>query len=627
MSSYSRSYSTYSYDQSYQPPPNLQPVFSALASAVLLIILIALASSLFGLSPLAPFESLNALQEMAALGVSSLLGKAGLSKVDWSEVGGGDGAEGLLKLGADKGKMVRRYRDTSEGAHKAAGGGRHYPGLLNAAGNLCFLNATLQSLASLPSLLSYLDSLVASALEFPVPTPVSTSLLDTLEALNTPSTSQPAPLRPLELANALAASSPLRRQLLSSREQQDAHELWGIIRDAVEEESRKLVAAQEKQSQTGGGLAEAAKLKAGLGIALSRKKTVRGRNDPWFWLRSQRVRCMTCGYVRDTRHLEEELIILEVPPVTHCTVYDLLQEYTKPDPITDYVCRKCSMLATLSRLEAQRDRLALVPSTSSTPTSLPPPASPANPFELPPEPPSSAAPAKMTSSSKERRRKIQKLVEKVQTAVDANDYEKDLGEDVKLERAEGAAGKMVKLARTPDIFLLHLNRASHYGFSGPIKNSCAVTFPEYLDLSPFCDGTSPSRAAAAAVAEDDSSPSPPRDLYRLSSLVVHFGSATFGHYVSFRRRPGPVDPSSDFPEWYRISDETVSPSSLTEALRANPFLLFYERFERSAGQVVIDAAPRLVERWRAPLGSLGAGEGGKEGKEDAKEEKEETETG
>ena len=55
-------------------------------------------------------------------------------------------------------------------------------------------------MASLPALLSYLDELVASAEDVDVETPVALSLVNTLEALNTPSSSRPAPLRPIDLA-------------------------------------------------------------------------------------------------------------------------------------------------------------------------------------------------------------------------------------------------------------------------------------------------------------------------------------------------------------------------------------------------------------------------------------------
>ncbi|GAA6030154.1 hypothetical protein JCM8097_009290 [Rhodosporidiobolus ruineniae] len=583
-SRYSSSYQPYSAYEPLPPPPDLQPLLSALSGVLLVVFVAYCSASYLGLS-----DRLTNLAQMAQLGISSLLGSGGRAKVDWA-MGGGEDGEGLKKAVEGTGRIIRRYRETKEGANKAAGGGRHYPGLLNAAGNLCFLNATLQSMASLPSLLAYLDSLSTTAYELHVPSAVTDSLLDTLTALNTPSTSRPAPLRPLELANALAASSPSRRRLLASSDQQDAHELWGMIRDAVEEEADKVVDAQERASQAGSGLAEVAKLRDGLGMALSRKKTTRrGRNDPWFFLRSQRVKCMTCGYVRDTRHEGEELLMLQVPPVAHCSLYDLLGEYTKPDMISGYNCRKCAMVATLAKLEAQRDRLSLPAgssSTSSPGSASPSPAVPPNPFDLPPEPAKNGnAEKKMTASRKERRRKAQKLVERVQAAVEASDFERDLGEDVKMDRAESAAAKVVRFARTPDILLLHLNRSGHYGYAGPIKNTCNVSFPEYLDISSFCDGGAPHPSPSSA------SPSAPRDLYRLFSLVVHYGSHSFGHYVAFRRRP--VDPSSstssssdadapgsvplDLPEWYRISDETVDPSSITEALRANPFLLFYER--------------------------------------------------
>lgn len=147
--------------------------------------------------------------------------------------------------------------------------------------------------------------------------------------------------------------------------------------------------------------------------------------------------------------------------------------------------------------------------------------------------------------------------------------------------------------QTPEILLIHLNRSTHYGYSGPIKNSCQVTFPEYLDLAPFCDHSSSSSTLPTTT-------TPPtristRDLYKLSSMVVHYGSHHFGHYVAFRRTPLRSTPSPSstttkakggiIPEWYRISDETVEISNLDEVLRNNPFLLFYERVKEPTQQL------------------------------------------
>ncbi|GAA5876882.1 hypothetical protein JCM3774_000798 [Rhodotorula dairenensis] len=600
---------------------DLQPLLSTLASLALVAVIVSLVAALATDSDLWlawPAHVLGRIQGMVAVGISALLGRTSLGKVEWGRV-----SEDPLPNGDGPGKqrVVRRYKETTEGK-KRVEGGQHFPGLLNAAGNLCFLNATLQSMASLPALLSYLDEVVASAEDIDVDTPVALSLVNTLEALNTPSTSRPAPLRPIELANALVASSPTRRRLLANSDQQDAHELWVMLRDAVEEEAARVIAAQERLANRDSGLKEVTKLQAGLGLAVGKKVKRKAATDPFFWLRSQRVRCMECGYVRDTRHEGEELLMLSVPPISHCTLHDLLAEFTKTDLVSAYNCRRCAMLATLSKYEGQRDRLTL--GSETTPLLDPPKATeskqprlrgPANPFELPPEPTVPATAPKMTASRKDRRRKVQKLVDRIKDAAVAGDWERELGEDIKVERSEVAAGKMTRFARPPDVLAIHLNRSSHYSYAGGVKNSCQVTFPEYLDISPFCDGPTKSPDT-----RDDRGAAPVStgDLYRVASLVVHYGSHSFGHYVAFRRRP-PVPPDvvieqGTLPAWYRISDETVQSAGVDEALRANPYLLFYERVDKTGTPVTAPTAgdlgdveqvltggakARIVESWRA----------------------------
>ncbi|GAA5969690.1 hypothetical protein JCM3765_006114 [Sporobolomyces pararoseus] len=478
-------------------------------------------------------------------------------------------------------KIRRRYKDTLQGSEAWENSNLQFPGLLNAAGNLCFLNATLQSMASLPSLLIYLDSLLSLSESITTTTtsvslPVTSSLYTILTALNEPST---RPLKPLLLATALADSSESRKKLLKSSEQQDAHELWGMIRDAIEEESEILFNSlikggadggddEEEVQMNGGGLKEVLELSKngfkkgieGIGGGGSKKRTTRTRrrkreNDPWFWLRSQRIKCMNCGYVRDTRHEGEELLMLNVPPVSTCSLYDLLGEYTKPDLLSDYACRKCSMLTTLSKYKTQRDRL-----TSG---------------------------GEMTISRKERLKKLNKLVEKIESVVNSGDFERLLeneggGTTIKVEKVGTAAGKLVNLARTPEILLIHLNRSTHFGYSGgPIKNSCQVTFPEYLDLSPFCDHPTTTTTTTTTTSSNNNNI---RDLYKLKSMVVHYGSHHFGHYVAFRRTPIQQPLSRNIPEWYRISDETVEISNLNQVLNNNPFLLFYERVKQPPPQ-------------------------------------------
>ncbi|GAA5901785.1 ubiquitin carboxyl-terminal hydrolase [Sporobolomyces salmoneus] len=616
--------SQYKYHTTHEPsysPPTLSLVSSLIGYLLLFLVVYLLT---FG------NNSYKNLKELVQMSINSLLsGKAfgkNTSSLDWS-------SSGVNAKGKGVNGIRRRYVDTQEGREAWESGKLHFPGLLNAAGNLCFLNATLQSMASLPSLITYLDSLLTLSESFssPFALPITSALYSTLTALNTPSTSsRPPPLRPLLLASALADSSESRRRLLGSSEQQDAHELWGMIRDAVEEESIKLSRfyQYEQHLKLGSGLNEVITLKKDgfeLGIEgiqggkgkKRREMTMTMKNDPWFWLRSQRIKCMNCGYVRDTRHEGEELLMLNVPPVSSCSIHDLLQEYTKPDLLSDYACRKCSMSATLEKYKSQRDRLAglIPPPSSSTPPS-------ANSFDLPAAK-TTKEDTKMTTSRKDRKRKVGKLVDRIQETVDAGDYEKPLesesGGAIKMEKVGTAAGKSVNIARTPEILLIHLNRSTHYGYSGPIKNSCQVTFPEYLDLSPFCDHPTPLPTSSSA--------SSTRDLYRLSSMVVHYGSHSFGHYVAFRRRPTPPPQLSNstgtngrLPEWYRISDETVDVSTIEEARRNNPFLLFYERVVdvpplagtreeagEGAGLKEGMVRPRVIESWRVRSSANGVG--------------------
>jgi len=86
------------------------------------------------------------------------------------------------------------------------------------------------------------------------------------------------------------------------------------------------------------------------------------------------------------------------------------------------------------------------------------------------------------------------------------------------------------------------------------------------------------------------------------------------------------------PEWYRISDETVDVSTIDEALRNNPFLLFYERLEdngrrqeregegegKTLQEMLDGLRPRVVESWRArsqakgTVSVQGSGNGGRD---------------
>lgn len=56
--------------------------------------------------------------------------------------------------------------------------------------------------------------------------------------------------------------------------------------------------------------------------------------------------------------------------------------------------------------------------------------------------------------------------------------------------------------------------------------------------------------------------------YTLCAVVEHHGEAKSGHFVAFRRLGE---------AWFRVSDDHVQRVDLHTVLRANAYLLFFER--------------------------------------------------
>ncbi|KAJ7823428.1 hypothetical protein B0H14DRAFT_2826756, partial [Mycena olivaceomarginata] len=98
----------------------------------------------------------------------------------------------------------------------------HFPGLVNMSGTHCFMNLTLQALASLSNLPPYLLGIRTRAEALDVPTPVVDAHIDLLAALNTPSARSPSsrpsvrprpPSAPLTPLHPPPPPPPLRRPL------------------------------------------------------------------------------------------------------------------------------------------------------------------------------------------------------------------------------------------------------------------------------------------------------------------------------------------------------------------------------------------------------------------------------
>ena len=119
------------------------------------------------------------------------------------------------------------------------------------------------------------------------------------------------------------------------------------------------------------------------------------------------------------------------------------------------------------------------------------------------------------------------------------------------------------------------------------KNPCKILFGDILDLTPITtSGTleTEARKPISSLSEElfkklaiegqlpnDNE----RVLYRLKSIIVHYGSHSSGHYVTYRRQSKLKGDEED--EWIRASDERVERVGLSDVLMENPFMIFYER--------------------------------------------------
>lgn len=161
-----------------------------------------------------------------------------------------------------------------------------------------------------------------------------------------------------------------------------------------------------------------------------------------------------------------------------------------------------------------------------------------------------------------------------------------------LKSVSRMSSKQVMLAKPPKILCLHISRSAFLNTGAVYKNSCQILFPEYLDVSTFTtNGTLNIQANLPISAPTTNTTSMKGCYYRLMSVVVHYGSHSFGHFVAFKRRifadqchcfqcrTNQGKSAEDWKcqhAWYRISDSKVDECTLDDVLQANPYMLLYE---------------------------------------------------
>ena len=348
--------------------------------------------------------------------------------------------------------------------------------------------------------------------EGPDETPVASSLADLLKNLNTPHAFSTA-LHPDQVARALMQSD--KNRLLATREQQDAQEFFSLLIDTLESESTRQWLVVNKPP----GLETAAALHPNSPhrsvddeISVRTMSALETHNpNPFEGLSANRMGCLICKYVENIRHEKFGPMVLSLTMHHPTTLKECLEKEFEMETLEDVECQKCTLLA-------YRAALARL-TTSVTGDTL--------------------------ANAKRR-------LEALDSALASGKIEdpkllSPSGGEVKQFVRRSTKTKHHLIARPPRLLAFHLQRSSFHNFTGrALKNQVPVSFPTTLDVSEYVTTSNLSMDPQEPISvwhEGDE-----RTIYRLRSVIVHYGLHHIGHYVAYRQFED---------QWYRISDEDV----------------------------------------------------------------------
>lgn len=407
--------------------------------------------------------------------------------------------------------------------------------------NSCYQNSVLQGLASLDSLSGYLTNPTIEAEEIEgarkPEMKMAEALRGLIETLNDP------------MNNGKRIWAPATLKNMSSWTQQDAQEYFSKILDEIDKEVGKVASAL-RSSQ---GFESDDTDSESLPMASFR--------NPLEGLTAQRVGCTKCGYSEGLTMTPFNCLTLPLGRAWEHRISECLDEYTKLEQIEGVECGRCTLL------KYERLFSTLAERTKGDPSN---------------------------KTHHDAKHRLLAITE----ALEDDDYEdKTLVQKCQIpakNRVSSTKTKQVVIARPPKSLVLHFNRSIFDEHTGELrKNSTDVRFPKFLDLGPWCLGSSeaenngaeewrlnPETPMIASTRRQSSQNGP---FYEVRAVVTHQGRHENGHYVCYRKhalREAEGEPERK--QWWRLSDDDVIKVSEDAVLnQGGVFMLFYDLVERA----------------------------------------------
>lgn len=265
-------------------------------------------------------------------------------------------------------------------------------------------------------------------------------------------------------------------------------------------------------------------------------------------LQCDRIGCVNCGETGGIRYSVTSGLALNLPSEganrNRFTLGELIDEFCKPDVIDGVECNRCSLVAIKENLIERLDNL------QESENDL--------------------------KGSKLLIEKIQQPLSEIDNVLSKKCIHDDIYKKLHTKNMVQKSRKVKQsyLSRPPALLCIHINRSVFDPRTYMVrKNNAKIDFPLELDLKDFVasvdDINSDARLQFRKQDEDGKKIDRGNLLkYNLKSVISHFGTHNYGHYIAFRKHKG---------NWWHLSDEIVRLSSEEEVLGSQgTFMLFYE---------------------------------------------------